>query len=606
MPGKVRVLDELTANQIAAGEVVERPASVVKELVENALDAGSSRIAVDLAEGGIEGITVQDDGCGMSEEDLLLAVERHATSKIGSAEDLWRITTLGFRGEALPSIAAVARLEIVTREPQAVAGSRLVVRGGRRIEAGPAGSPAGTRARVSELFFNTPARRKHLRRAGVELGYCLQALTGLALAHHRVAFRVRHNGRVLLETSGGGDFREAVAEVFGRELAEQMLPVSWEDGGIALEGLAAPPAAARGSRSHEFFFVNGRVVAAAVLRHALEQAYRGLLPLHRYPVAVLHLTLNPADLDVNIHPGKLQVRFANEAAVVRSVREAVERALAARELTPRVSAAWGAAERVSEASVAYRPERDLRGLTLQGTRHPAAPAEHAATLEHAAAAVPPRVPDDRPPSAGAPEQAAGALKRWPELRVVGQVAGSYIIAEGAGGVYIVDQHAAHERLQFERFRSRLAAGASPVQSLAVPISIHLTPQEMALWQERAAVLEGLGFMVEAFGGTTVLVRGVPALFAGRARAAFLSALDHLGRHWPPGPGGEAGPAWEYAYAAMAACRASVKAGDPLRREEMEELLAELGRAANPFTCPHGRPTILQMTFADLERHFRRT
>lgn len=583
------MLDEETINRIAAGEVVERPASVVKELVENAIDAGARRIAVDLRAGGIAEVTVTDDGCGMSPEDAALAVQRHATSKISAPADLEAVATLGFRGEALAAIAAVSRLELITREAGAVAGTRLVVRGGRVEEVGETGCPAGTRVAVSDLFYNTPARRKHLKGPAAELERCGAVLTALALARPDVGFLARHNGREFMRTAGRGDPRAAVLDLYGPDLARQLLPVAAEGRGAALTGFVAPPALARGTRNHQYFIVNGRSVSGYPIAQALEEAFRGLLTVQRHPVAFLWLTVDPRLVDVNVHPAKLRVRFQDDGAVWRLVHGAVRAALERASLIPRAIIA--AADSVPEpaATAVADPLPGIRAV------REAAPAWEAAARQPAGGL---------PPGEGE-ARAAGTSpgRRWPDLRPLGQIGGTYIVAEGERGLYLIDQHAAHERLNYERFLRLLALGERPAQALAVPQALTLRPAEEAVWEAHRDEMESLGFRAEPFGPGTLLLREVPLLWADAAPAqVFLALLDRLASD------GAGRPSLLEALerAAAASCKAAVKARDTLHPAEMERLLAAMALAAEPFTCPHGRPTIVEVSHAELERLFKRT
>lgn len=594
LAGRVRLLDEATVRLIAAGEVVERPASVVKELVENALDAGARRVEVDLEGGGVHAIEVVDDGCGMAPEDARLAVERHATSKIASASDLEAVATLGFRGEALPSIAAVSRLEIVTREPGSLAGTRLVVRGGRVEACEEVGCAAGTRVSVRELFFNTPARRKHLKTAAVELERCVRAVMALALARPEVGFRVRHQGRQLLATPGTGHLADALAAVWGRDLAEALLPVAAEEAGLRLRGYVAPPAAARSSRAQQHFSVNGRPVGAFPLSQALEDAFAGLVMGGRHPVACLQLELDPRAVDVNVHPAKLRVRFRDEGAVARLVRQAVRAALAGTDLAAPArltAAAPGGGAAASEAAAARACPLWEDGAAVS----PVLPGEVGE------AAVPYRL---APQGAGCEEAGAAGGRPWGNLRLIGQLGQTYVLAEGADGLYIIDQHAAHERLNFERHRRLRAAGAPPGQPLAASLPVHVGPGLVAVWEAERERVGRLGFRAEPFGSDTLLLREAPALFTFTAEAAeraFRDLLDWLAE----GPGREWRDEEALARLASRSCRQSVRAGDPLSPAEMDRLLRDLAGAENPFTCPHGRPTVVRVTRRQLERLFGR-
>ncbi len=594
--GRIRVLPPATVALIAAGEVVERPASVVRELLDNALDAGARRVDV-LLERGAAGITVVDDGCGMSPAEMALAVERHATSKIASADDLLALRTLGFRGEALPSIAAVSRLEIVSRPADREGGWRLALRGGAVEEEGPAACPPGTRVRVTELFFNTPARRKHLRGPAREEERCLAAVSALVLAFPEVLFRVWVDGRQVL-AGGGGGLRDAAAAVLGREVAARLLPVALDDGSWSVDGFVAPPDLARSSRRHLHFTVNRRPALAHPLGRAVEQAFHGLLPAGRYPVGVINLTLPPPEVDANVHPAKAVVRLQQEdrafRLVLRAVRAALERANLAAAFAPRgvggaaafPGPAGAAAGRAAEAAVIYQ----------------AFPGEAAS-------------PADRVGGGGVnggpvvtPVPGSEGEGRWPSLRYLGQVAGTFLLAEGEDGLYLIDQHAAHERLRYEEYLDRLAAGGEAAQLLAAPLPVHLGPGGMTAWRRADPILRQVGFLAEEFGPDTVLLRGAPP-WAARPDEAFLAALDRVGEEvsdgFPEAFAG-AGRAEHLARLAMASCRSSVRAGDRLSAAEAASLLASLAAARNPFTCPHGRPTTVRLTQADLERLFLRS
>ncbi len=585
--GRIRVLPPETVALIAAGEVVERPASVVRELVENSLDAGARRVDVILERGACS-VTVADDGCGMTPEELRLAVQRHATSKIAAAEDLLALGTLGFRGEALPSIAAVSRLELVSRPAGRDGGWRLVLRGGVVEEEGPAACGAGTRVRVTELFFNTPARLKHLRSPAWEVERCLAAVAALLLAFPHVSFRVWVDGRQVL-AAGGGHLRAAAAAVLGREVAARLLPVAATEGAWSLDGFVAPPDLARAGRRHLHFVVNGRPALAHPLGRAVEQAYRGLLPGGRYPVGVLRLTLPPAEVDANVHPAKAVVRLQEEDRAFRFVLRAVRVALEGARLVAAFAAREGAwPARVAEAAVAYR------ALPLEEGGE--APGE-----------------GGKPTAAGTGAEGGEGRQaevggRWPALRYLGQVAGTFLLAEGEDGLYLIDQHAAHERVRYEEYLDRLAAGGEAAQVLAAPLPVRVGAGGVAAWREADAALRRMGFVAEEFGPDALLLRAAPP-WAATPDEAFLAALDRMADGPPGAPeeaaGGE-GDAERLARVAMASCRSSVRGGDRLSAAEAASLLAMLAGARNPFTCPHGRPTTVRLTHADLERLFLRS
>ncbi len=536
---------ELVA-RIAAGEVVERPASVVKELVENALDAGATRVSVEVRGGGLELVRVVDDGCGIEAEELELAFARYATSKVRTLADLEGLTTLGFRGEALAAIAAVSEVELASRPPHRERGAWLRVREGEVVARGWRGMPPGTEVTVRGLFRGQPARRKFLRSPLAEAQASAQVVAHYALARPGVAFSLILEGRLHLQSAGTGQLRDAVAAVYGPEVAAALLPVEGEHEGVKVEGLVSPPSLQRGNRAHVSFFVNGRWVQDRRLPYVLEEAYHGLLPVGRYPLAIIHLWLPATEVDVNVHPAKAHVRFRNEGKVATAVARAVRTAL-----------------------VRQAPVPPLR-VPLRGEGR------------------------------GEPEglQPAGRplAQTLPLLRVVGQVAHLYIVAEGPDGMYLIDQHAAHERILYEELVARRAARAPVSQPLLQPLVLELSPVEEAALQRWWEELAAYGLDVEALGGRTYLVRAVPQPLAGGEVAAGLRALlDTL-------EGDRGGPD---RVAAGLACHAAVRAGQALSTEEMQELVRRLEKVEAPYTCPHGRPTMVQISAEALARQFGR-
>ncbi|MCL6451553.1 MAG: DNA mismatch repair endonuclease MutL [Acetobacteraceae bacterium] len=596
---RVRVLDQATVSRIAAGEVVERPASVVKELWENAVDAGALRVQVLLEEGGKRLIQVQDDGCGMSAADARLALERHATSKIRDISDLGQLGTLGFRGEALPSIAAVSKLEILTGEEGGLFGTRLVVEGGRLVSVGEAGCTPGTTVWVRDLFFNTPARRAQLRMAAAELASCSEVLAQAALARPSVALSARHGSRLLLATPGRGDLRETVAAVYGAELARGLLEARMEAGALRLEVLVGPPALARAGRALQHFSVNGRPVRNPGLRRVLEECFRSLLPSGRHPVALLHIHLPPGGVDVNVHPSKAEVRFLDEEAVWDAVRRAVGSALA------RGALAVAPGFLGSSRPAAARPHAAEAPTAVEGGSV-CAPGRGAATAASTAGpgleVAEPAGPGWRPAAAGA----AGTVLRdeLAALEPLGQVGGTYLVAAGPDGLYLLDQHAAHERVYFEAFLSR--PGERSAQPLLVPFTVELGPAEQAQVEARPEVLAAMGFEVEPFGGGALLIRAVPSSLADQAGPALVR--DVVGR-WLEGEsewrGDQARPQEEVAALVVSACRAAIKAHQSLSREEARALLRDLAACQMPHTCPHGRPILARLGLRELERLFGR-
>jgi DNA mismatch repair protein MutL len=565
--GRIAVLPPEVAARIAAGEVVERPASVVKELCDNALDAGARRVRVELEEGGLRAVVVVDDGVGMDPEDAVLAFRRHATSKIRRFEDLQSLSTLGFRGEALPSIAAVARVRLTTRPADRPEGTSVEVAGPSEPEARPAAAAPGTRVEVRDLFFNTPARRAVLRGSAHERALVLEVVTGLALARPDVAFEVVEGRRELLATPGEGGLLGAAVALWGPELVRQLLPVHAEEQGWEVRGLCGPPAVSRGHRGLQFLSVDGRPVRSEAVRGAVESAYQGLLMTRRFPVFVLALVARaPGLYDPNVHPSKREVRWVREDAVRDLCRRAVRAALRGAELIPEARARSAAAEE-PRPSPAPRPWGAAVRFALQAQAAPSVPREEAAAL--------------------APQ---GSL---PALRPLGQLAQAYLVAEGPDGLYLVDQHAAHERVWYER----LAGRQSPCRPLAVPLPVVLTPDRLRRVETRAEALVAAGYTVEPFGEAAVLLRAVPDL-PGDPVDGFLGFLDRLGD-------GRAGEEDGDVRRALVACRSAIRAGAPLGAEDAAALLDALGRCAEPFTCPHGRPTVVRLGLDELERLFRR-
>ncbi len=570
----IRVLAPETAAKIAAGEVVERPASVVKELVENALDAGARVISVEINGGGQELIRVTDDGCGLTAGELELAFARHATSKL-TGDDLLHITTLGFRGEALPAIAAVAEVEMASRPPGVQSAAYVRLDGGTVVERGERGAPVGTSLSVRHLFARQPARRKFLRSASTETNQIASVVSHYALAYPAVRFSLTLEGRQSLLTDGNGELRDVIAAVYGAEVAAAMLLVRPGDGPAAVDGLAAAPQVSRAGRGYVSLFVNGRWIQSRRLAYAVEEAYRGMLMVGRYPIAVLHLRLPLEEVDVNVHPTKAEVRFRDESAVFGAVQRAVRAAL--QESAP-----------VAVATAAP-------AATLELAAQPSSPPlwEHARTLERRRAEAGPA----QPLEVSAPSTPAETL---PALRVIGQFGNTYLIAEGPDGMYLIDQHAAHERVLYERFCRQRLERAPEVQALLEPLTLELSPPQRALLGEQEELLREHGFAVEPFGpdGSGYLVRALPASLAGSdVRQAVASFLDLML---------EEGEGDRRDRVAMSlACHGAIRAGKTLSQEEMRELVTQLEGSEAPNSCPHGRPTMIHMSAELLARQFGR-
>jgi DNA mismatch repair protein MutL len=572
----IRILPENVAAAIAAGEVVERPASVVKELVENALDAGARRIDVRVDQGGRNLVEVADDGCGIPAAEVTLAVARYATSKLETAEDLTAITSLGFRGEALASIGAVARLELVTRASGEDVGARIIVDGGDTGPPQPTGSPQGTVVRVRDLFFNVPARRSFLKSEATERRRISDLVTRYALAYPNVRFSLVQEGRPSFHSSGGGDPAEVLAAVFGVEAARKMIPLAGGEGApVEVRGYIGEPSVSRANRRELTFFVNGRWVQDARLTAAIGQAYSGLLMVGRHPVAVLLLTLSPEKVDVNVHPAKAEVRFREPEKVFSIVQRVVRSTLLGQASPPAIDlgARWGGPqfpEMKGEISTDWRilgwGEAEVSSRPQTGLVQPVLP--------------------------------SGDV---PLLRAVGQVGASYLVAEGPDGVYLVDQHAAHERILFERLMDSHARGDVESQILLEPVTVEMSVKDAGLLTDQLDTLRGLGFDIEDFGGRTYRVRSVPSLLGGLAPA---QALDAVVAEFEE----DETPLLKETEARLAArvCkRASVKAGQVLTLQEQERLLRDLEACRSPRTCPHGRPTMIHLSVEALERQFGR-
>jgi DNA mismatch repair protein MutL len=568
----IRVLPDALASQIAAGEVVERPASVVKELIENALDAGATQIKIRVEGAGQRLIEVSDDGQGIPAEELALALHRHATSKINRAEDLTNIHTLGFRGEALAAMASVARLTLISRPPDVDAAARVQADAGHAGSVEALGAPQGTSVRVDDLFYNIPARRKFLKSELTERRQVNQLVARYALAYPRVRFSLEIEGKPLLTTSGQGDRREVLASLYDSSLARRMIEVDSTGGEIAVTGYISPMDLTRGNRSELTFFVNGRWVQDSALAAAVLQAYHGMLMVGRFPIAVLFLQLPLDMVDVNVHPTKAEVRFSNRDKVFSAVQRAIRRALMANSPLPTLEPtqpglSW---HPMSSSSVTVPVDSEIIS-------------EGAAVVEDVEPAPQPRLP-----SSGVPL-----------LRLVGQVGSAYLVAEGPNGLYLVDQHAAHERVLFERFQKMRNKPSS--QILLEPSTVELPSTQAALLDNQIALLKGLGFEIEPFGPNIYKVRAIPSLLLGSDPETALRAVVEDFEE-------DEKPLEKEIQAKLVAriCkRVAVKAGQMLSLEEQQALLRDLEACAAPRTCPHGRPTMIHLSIDLLEKQFGR-
>ncbi|MBI3361271.1 MAG: DNA mismatch repair endonuclease MutL [Chloroflexi bacterium] len=606
----IRLLADDVVSQIAAGEVVERPASVVKELVENALDAGARTIVVEADGGGRKRLRVSDDGCGIPASEVELALARHATSKLTSADDLFRVGSLGFRGEALASIASVSRLALVTRAPDEANGTQIKSEGGKMGKPSAIGAPHGTIVGVENLFFNVPARLKFLKSEISERRQIDSLVTRYAMAYPHVRFRLLHDGRQTFQSSGMGNVRDALIDVFGVEAAKAMIEIGDEKSEVGGQtrasgllpptshlhviGFVSPPDLNRSNRREITIFVNGRWVQDARLSAAVMQAYHTLLMVGRYPIAVVMLTVPPDEVDVNVHPAKAEVRFRNGEAAFSAVERAVRRALVERAPIPSIEPRHWA----SGSGLWRSQELEVSGERLGVI----ARADGMASQVSGAESVPPVTP--AAPQIPSPTPATAQYlpaSDMPLLRVVGQIGAAYVVAEGPDGLYLIDQHAAHERVLYEAFSLQRASADVVSQALLEPLAVELPPDAASLLEGQLGTLNGLGFSVEHFGGNTFLVRALPTVLGkmdpARAVRAIVEDFEEdetpLAAHV------------EEKLIARVCKRAAVKAGQVLSPAEQVELVRRLEKCASPRTCPHGRPTMIHLSVEVLERQFGR-
>ena len=672
--GKIILLDEQTSCQIAAGEVVERPSSVVKELVENSIDAGSTRIKVEIVNGGIKLIRVTDNGCGMEPDDCLIAFDKHATSKIISSDDLFNITTMGFRGEALASIAAVSKVTLCTKTAHDPEGTCVVIEGGELRETGTVGVPSGTKITVENLFYNTPARYKFLKRDRTEALYVAEILEKIALANPGISFTLISDKKQIMYTPGGGDLKKVVLGIYGRDVAEKLIDISSVTGTVSVNGLCGDKDLTFGNRSRQIFFVNGRNVKSKIISSAVDEAYKTLTMKGRFPFVILGISLPASSVDVNVHPAKTEVRFADENLIFKAVYHAVFDTLR------------GVGDPLSDNVISYdtkRPEGHssengagsgslnananadndaefLKGLkdvteTEQGSLFDIARNYGGVTSDRSlkndkdqsSSFVKAELPQSGPakdPSESfvndqsddsdlfvqgssytrevfssensSPEERQPALPDRPTPkssiidtgnivvyengRVVGQLFDTYIILEYGTRMYLLDQHAAHERLKYEEIKQALQNTTNPSQLLLIPVTIRLSPKEFSAFSGCRSFFEQLGFEIEEFSGNALIVRSVPTLIERETAADFIITALNNGR-----PGDAHINVFTDNAIYTMACKAAIKANRKLSAPEIEALLKELIRVDNPGTCPHGRPILISFTQYEIERRFHR-
>ena len=643
----IQVLDQDTINKIAAGEVVERPASVVKELLENAIDAKATAITVEIRDGGTSLIRVTDNGCGIAQEDIRLAFLSHATSKIRAVEDLFTIASLGFRGEALASIAAVAQVELVTKTSGSLTGFRYQIEGGQEKGLEEVGAPEGTTFIARNLFYNTPARKKFLKKPVTEGSYVADLVEKIALSHPEVSIRLIQNNQNKLSTSGNHSLRDLAYTVYGREVLANLLPVEVETENVKISGFIGKPLIARGNRNYENYFINGRYIRSNLISQALEEAYKPYMMQHKYPFTLLHFTLDPESLDVNVHPTKMELRFSDGESLYRMIVEAVSSALSQRELIPSVSLSEdqkikrekvtpprpepfetrrrerldyrlippALPERVAEETptksisqkIEKKPdfEADLFEKSEQSEKT-IVPSAKPETMKEpsiqtsAEKPQPPKQPQEKPQQLDLFDARFLDPKSRLRHKLIGQLFDTYWLVEYDGKLIIIDQHAAHEKILYEKMMASLKTRDFGTQMLNPPIVLTLATNEELLLNKYMDYFTGLGFEIEPFGGREYAVRGVPAnLFSIAKEELFMEILDGLSEETAKDP------ALIYEKVASMSCKAAVKGNMSLSAMEANELIDQLLQLENPYNCPHGRPVIISMSKYELEKKFKR-
>ena len=641
--GIIHLLSPDTINRIAAGEVIERPASIVKELVENALDAGASSVTVDVQNGGISFLRVTDNGCGIEREDIPTAFLRHATSKITEEADLQHIRSLGFRGEALASIASVAKVELLTKRKEDFLGSRYVIEGGEEKSFEDAGCPDGTTFFIRDLFYNVPARRKFLKSAVTEAGYISETMNRFAVARSDVAFTVMLQGRTVLHTSGNGNQKDAIYNMFGREVADNLIPMHYDGQKVSIRGYIGKSVISRGNRGYEMYFVNGRYVRSNLLYKAIEDAYSAYMMQHKYPFTALLFELNPEELDVNIHPTKTDVRFSEQENVCEEIRKAIAEALHNAILIPDAGAEEEKkpvferqpevfetkrmeamqpkpempkyeppkptflnpdAPKPEQISMFYeepKPARDSVVSENSETESSATTGFEASDVTFSGNPVSGIATDSSVPDQNNPEEDFVKLRKTVDFRIIGQVFKTYWIIETDGKMYIIDQHAAHEKINYERLVKAFKSGENCSQMIYPSIILSLSLREEQVLNEYMDTFTAAGFVIQPFGGRDYQISAVPAtLYRMDAREYFLAILDSLSEY-------NTGVTPERVFETMASmsCKAAIKGNQTISETEARHLFEELLTLDNPFHCPHGRPTIISMTEYELERKFKR-
>ena len=620
----IQVLDQNTINKIAAGEVIERPASVVKELLENAIDARATAVTVEIRDGGISFIRVTDNGCGIPKEELPVAFLRHSTSKIQSVEDLFTVSSLGFRGEALSSIAAVAQVEVITKTPASLTGSRYQIEGGVEKGLEEIGAPEGTTFIARNLFYNTPVRRNFLKTPMTEAAHVSSLVEKIALSHPEISIRFIQNHQNKLHTSGNHNLKDIIYTVFGREIASNLLAVEQQSEVLSVRGFIGKPVIARSNRNFENYFINGRYIKSSIICKAVEEAYKPYMMQHKYPFTMLHFTMEPEFLDVNVHPTKMELRFRDGEQVFTMVRDALALALQEKELIPEV--------RLDSRAEQQAAEQELRKLT-QEKRIPVPEPFERKRMEHLhiTPPAPAPVPTPVPSAASLPTPAdrgkPGIFKETPapygekvpsrqmdlfseklleptsrsRHKLLGQLFDTYWLVEFQEQLYIIDQHAAHEKVLYEKTMATLKSREYTCQSVNPPIILTLNSNEEVLLQRYQTYFTDMGFEIEPFGGREYAVRGVPGnLFAIAKKELLMEMIDGLSEDTS-----YRNPDMIYEKVAAMSCKAAVKGNHRMSSQEADELIEQLLQLENPYACPHGRPTIVLMSKYELEKKFKR-
>lgn len=622
---KIKILDSQTIDKIAAGEVVERPSSVVKELVENAIDAGADAVTVEIKDGGTSFIRVTDNGSGIEKSQVENAFLRHATSKISSAEDLASLASLGFRGEALASIAAVAQTELITKTPEELTGVRLLVEGGAVREREEIGAPQGTTLIVRNLFYNTPARKKFLKQPRTEGSYVADLMEHLAMSNPKVSFKFNLNGQTRFYTTGSGDLREIVHRIYGKEISGELTDFRCERDGMTVTGLLGKPVINRANRSYEIFYINGRYIRSTLIGKAVEEGYREYLMQHKFPFCILHFQVDTEKIDVNVHPSKMEVRIADGPAFYEEVRAAVEEALRGREMIPEVSLS-AERERRAEAKKeeacntqtkevppepfeANRIARDRESAAarlspIQAIYEKSRPAQESVlrqTVDYVALAKEQDAPVEKTEQMELFDDKLLSGKARERYEIIGQLFETYWLISYQDKLLIVDQHAAHEKVRYERLMRHFKEKDIVSQNINPPMIVTLNNREKECYLLHEEEFASLGFEIEAFGGSEYAIRGVPMdLYGYTEETFFYEILDELAAESVTGT-----PESIRIRIATMACKAAVKGNMRISRQEMEALLDELLTLDNPYNCPHGRPTIISMSKYELEKKFKR-